>query len=881
VLCVWLIIAAPIFAASQIASIIKRAPTLNPNLSLFPESSLLDCSSRLEAPAGKNGFVKVQDGHFTFKNGSRARFFGINLAKNTVFIEKHQIDRLAVLFAHAGINLVRIHQIDDTQGILDPTPKHLFRPERLDLVDYWIYKLKEHGIYVAMDLNDYRTFRADEGVVDGEKLGRGAKPYAVFHSRLVLLQQEYARALLVEHTNPYTGLSYANDPAIALLELYDENGLFIRRNDWRALREPYLTAFQQHWNAWLLKRYGSTETLKAAWTDGKGNYALLPGESLEQKTVQLPRMVLGPDVQNSFKDPLRAPVRQSDGALFAYDMQADYFIAMTGYLRKIGVKIPICAVGSQEIIPDLMTTAANTDYIGINFYWDHPKFTTGREWTLPAYFSMQNPITDNVDNSFPTTVSLARMHNKPLVVRELGYCFPNLYRGTGMIESAAYGAFLDLDALILFTYDAYDGARTIGYFDIHLDPLRWGLVSDAARLFLSGEVHPAKYTVGIGYSLVDACTWYEYQSPVYQLAYSTRVENYTDTKTIHPFDLLIASGRSAASHWLGKRLLLYSNYNHMDLFYQKFATGVNNSMGGLDDCQGYHFQTVSNGGTYNFTFQGIGYDSGRVIPLQAWPAYSTEDVLSKGYLPIATADTAAYGFLDTKNHVMGFRNMRADTVVRVALDALRDWRSATISHVNADNEHWVSDTGQLIRGTEARCLQVDTPTLQVLAGRLENQPATSALKLTTTTPIGTLLAESLDGTPLKSSTNIRVKMTSRAHNNQVKLDTSDDGPKPYKLSTIGESPIRTDGKAVETPTRVEIGRKLLLELYLQNGTWEYLTEPGRALLYIDTGDITITLPEKPKLVRWYTPDDTIELTPTSNQLTIPAGVRFTEIIWAK
>ncbi len=124
-------------------------------------------------------------------------------------------------------------------------------------------------------------------------------------------------------------------------------------------------------------------------------------------------------------------------------------------------------------------------------------------------------------------------------------------------------------------------------------------------------------------------------------------------------------------------------------------------------------------------------------------------------------------------------------------------------------------------------------------------------------------------------------MTSRAHNDMVKLEAATDGPKPYKLSSLGEAPIRTDGKAAETPTRVELAGKLLLELCLQNGTWEYLLEPDRALLYLDTGDISINLPEKPKLVRWHTDDDTIEFTPCGTQLTIPGGVKFTEIIWNK
>ena len=106
-------------ADTDITSVIKRAPVLNPNLSLYPESTFVDRSAMLDAPAGKHGFVTAQNGHFFYTDGQRARFFGVNIAKDTVFIDKPSIDRLAALFARAGINLVRIHQIDDVGGIFD------------------------------------------------------------------------------------------------------------------------------------------------------------------------------------------------------------------------------------------------------------------------------------------------------------------------------------------------------------------------------------------------------------------------------------------------------------------------------------------------------------------------------------------------------------------------------------------------------------------------------------------------------------------------------------------------------------------------------------------------------------------------------------------
>ena len=862
--------------AAKISSVLERTPVLDPNLSLYPDGSLVDCSGRLDAPAGKYGFVTVQDGHFVLpRNGQRIRFFGVNLAKDSVFIPKPQIDRLVALFARAGLNLVRIHQIDDIQGILDPNTPRLLRPAMLDLLDYWVAQLKARGIYLALDLNDYRTFRTSEGVLDGEALGRGAKPYSIFDKRLIQLQQEYARQLLVNHINPYTGLCYARDPAVALLELYDENGLFIRRADWATLREPYVTQLQQEWNLWLRRRYGNTEALRAAWTNRAGVCALLSSESLETASVQLPHMELTSEPPSTAGSVLVAPVRVSAGAQFAYELQSNYLTAMIGYLHNIGIKIPITAVGAQDVLPDLMATAGPCDYLGINFYWDHPQWDDGNEWKVPAYFGLTNPLTDNPDYTFPVTVSMAHMAGKPLVVRELGYCAPNPYRGFGMIEAGAYGAFLDVDALILFTYGTEVNARTIGTFDIHLDPLRWDLVTQAGRLFCSGEVQPARTTVGIGYSEVDAFSWYAYLSPLYRLAYNTRVVNYTAIDTPHPFDLLVASGRSAGGHWAGDRLLLFNNLNHTDLLYQGAATGLEERMGYSLKC--------GQSGCFSFTFNGFGYPANTVKSVQASPAFSTEDLMARGLEPVATSNGDALGFRDPTRKILGFHALRPDFAARVALDAVHTWSDANLSSADLDKNRYVTDTGQLVRDGAQQVLHVDTPFIQVLAGRLDATPLESGLLhlASTTTPIGTLTAESLDDKPLADSASILVTMTSKARNDGVQITPTGSGPKPFRLTAFGDAPIHTDGQPATTPTRVELAGKLLLELSLQNGTWEYLREPDRALLYLDTPNITVTLPEKPRLVRWYTAGDTLTMFPQNTHITIPAGVRYTEIVWER
>ena len=79
-------------------------------------------------------------------------------------------------------------------------------------------------------------------------------------------QREYARDLLT-HVNPYTGNSYANEPAVALIEISNEDGL-IREWLWGsldALPPVYERELARQWNDWLKARYADAAALKAAW----------------------------------------------------------------------------------------------------------------------------------------------------------------------------------------------------------------------------------------------------------------------------------------------------------------------------------------------------------------------------------------------------------------------------------------------------------------------------------------------------------------------------------------------------------------------------------------------------------------------------------------
>ncbi|MFQ6097626.1 MAG: beta-galactosidase, partial [Armatimonadota bacterium] len=468
-----------------------RRPVLDVNAVAFPASSLADFSFLLDPPAGKRGFLRVcPDGRFTFEDGTPARFWGVNVAKDAVFQPIAVVDAAIDAIAAAGFNLVRLHHLDDVSGLLPAEPRpdgRRIAPDALTKVDYWIAGLKQRGIYVYLDLLDYRTFHQWERVRDGPLLGRGAKPYAVFDETLISLQKRYAKALLVDHVNPYTGLSYADDPTVCMVELCDENGLFKRLADLPSLREPYRTRLRRRWNEWLARRYETTEALRAAWADARHGSDLRRFESLEERNVLLPRFERGTSAVGP-RRPGPGASRRDDFVRFAADVHRGYFAQMRSFLRELGLRVPVTAVTNPKDPADLQAVGDALDFVATNFYWDHPYFRRSGEWRLPAYYHNGNPADPAGEEGFSPTVAACKLPGKPLVVREWAYCWPNKYRATGMVEAAACGLADDVAALILFAYDTRPGRRSLGYFDVRRDPARWGLAALAGYLFLGRHV---------------------------------------------------------------------------------------------------------------------------------------------------------------------------------------------------------------------------------------------------------------------------------------------------------------------------------------------------------------------------------------------------------
>ena len=226
----------------------------------------------LDKPAGKYGHVYVgPDGHL-YVGGKRIRFLGVNVCGSAAFPSKQEAEKIAARLAKFGVNVVRFHHMDawwEGFNIFDKRyGTRKLNDAALERLDYFIAKLKENGIYVNLNLLVSRRLTAADGLPpEIEQVDwKDQQVLGFFVDAVRDLHKEYAKQLL-HHKNPYTNTTYAEEPAVAFVEIVNEQGLI---HSWLGgvidrLPEIFKNELRVKWNEWLKLKYGSTEKLEEAW----------------------------------------------------------------------------------------------------------------------------------------------------------------------------------------------------------------------------------------------------------------------------------------------------------------------------------------------------------------------------------------------------------------------------------------------------------------------------------------------------------------------------------------------------------------------------------------------------------------------------------------
>ena len=189
----------------------KFAPLFPFVISYDGPDNVTNMSHLLDAPAGKHGFIRAENGHFINDSG-RVWLNATNLTGSANFPSHDQANKLAERLARFGINCVRLHYMDANYGnFLQPAEQGIFTKDsttqreldsiQMDKLDYMIAQFKKKGIYVNINLHVARKMDERDGFTGVDQRPIHDKGVDNFYPQMIELQKEYAKDLLT-HVNP-------------------------------------------------------------------------------------------------------------------------------------------------------------------------------------------------------------------------------------------------------------------------------------------------------------------------------------------------------------------------------------------------------------------------------------------------------------------------------------------------------------------------------------------------------------------------------------------------------------------------------------------------------------------------------------------------------
>ena len=455
----WMVVAATVTAervpGAQKRKAVVRAGTdwraVSGETAVRP-GSILDFSFLLDAPAGRHGRV-VPDaaGRLVFeKTGRRLRLYGANLCFDANYLPDRQaIDRLADNFARIGYNFVRFHHFDG--GLLKRGGAYMeLDPDRLDRLDYTLAAMKRRGVYATLDLfiNRDANLWPVRGF-EGQRVDRGSHKALIWGDEGFRRQfLDFARQLMT-HRNPYTGLTWGEDPAIVNVDCVNEDAV-----SWTVNGQFSQPVFTRHFEAWLSR--------------------------------------------NAIPAAERATDRARLWNAFLCDFYPDSFRKTEAELRAMGVRHLLTDQNHGHSLVGIVTREPY-GLVENHFYHAHPRSIKG-SWGLPAACDPGSSKATLERDLMG--MALTRRLGVPFLVTEWDYVSPNPYAAEGALMCASYAALQDWDGLNRFAWDhraapLLKGGGVPEWFNISNDPLRQLSERIAACLFTRGDVKPSDVTVPV------------------------------------------------------------------------------------------------------------------------------------------------------------------------------------------------------------------------------------------------------------------------------------------------------------------------------------------------------------------------------------------------
>ena len=483
----------------------EMAPTVDSDAGWFPfnpapdttATSTIDLRSLNEKSAGDGGFIAVHDGEFIHgKTGEAVRFWGVN-GPPADLNDLQALRQLAHTLAKRGVNLVRIHGgYFDEAGEIDPKKVQ----HAIDVVR----AMKAEGIYCHFSAYYYAWLHPKPGTpwlpgYDGNKTPPGAlfiNPDFQSH------YMSWWKALLLT-PDAHSGQRLIDDPAVASLEILNEDSLLFWTFSQDNLPPQEWEMAEREFCTWVKNKYGSMESAANAWnhvsTDrdayAAGRLGIRPmWQILKEKTV-----------------------RDQDTIQFLADTERGFYQNTERQLRDMGFKGVITASNWIAADPSLLPLEK---YINdpCDFFDRHGYVAPDGEgdsvdWSLrdgQTYIDRSAQRFDPHQPGQPRPLSSPVMDphfdGKPSMLSEVAISRPSRYRSEAPLYFAAYGSLQKSNAIEHFALDGHTWSVKPNYFMQPwsvMSPATLGQFPAAALIYRKRLIDPGKTLAEVSLKMSD------------------------------------------------------------------------------------------------------------------------------------------------------------------------------------------------------------------------------------------------------------------------------------------------------------------------------------------------------------------------------------------
>lgn len=412
----------------------------DPGKDTFSPDALLDLRGLNEDFAGQHGFIRLSKdgGDFIRADGRPIRFWAVN-----TYVWRDKPDALpehARFLAKRGVNMVRYHG-----NVLDQKANDLaaIDPAERDRLWKFVAAMKKEGIY--MTLSPYYPHsvkvRKEWGLEANQDNMTGL---LFFHPKVQAAYKQWLREVLLPK-NPYTGVPLKDEPAIAILQIQNEDSLLF----WTlpSIKAKPLEILQQRFGAWATKAYGSLEKAAEAWKNEKAD-----GDDLAAGRLGLRH--IWDMTEGGMKQKGKPTPRLAAQARFLTETMRDANAEFVRFLRKdIGARQLVNAGNWRTADPvtlgDLERYSyAATEVLGTNRYTSSIHLGPNNGWAIVNGDRFDKPTRLTTPLDLP--VNLKQMAGRPIIIPESLWVPPTYYQAEGPFLVAAYASLTGVDTFYWF-----------------------------------------------------------------------------------------------------------------------------------------------------------------------------------------------------------------------------------------------------------------------------------------------------------------------------------------------------------------------------------------------------------------------------------------------